>query len=297
MSWLQLVQQLSTEIVSRIAGAGFAPLVDGAVLIGPEHLPAYENCSPNRIVMVPIESNFIPRRDVVSRATQAPSGGSNNPSVEPRGVLYVLQTNHGNGYTSVPTVTFSAPPAGGTTATGTAIVNGQKVTSVTLTNPGSGYTSPPTLSFSGGGGSGAAGIAILAPNAEQLAEVSQRALPFTDGKTFEVHIWGCTYNTNVQPPVQATNPDNDWDATEQLYQIFVQACQALMAGVFVIRDGVWISSKQDSAKLQMLGRYFRFRLEIHTPIPDRIVNFAPTGTVAQPTIFFQPLDGSPPEQP
>jgi hypothetical protein len=67
----------------------------------------------------------------------------------------------GSGYTSAPTVTISAPPSGGTTATATATITNGKVTAVTLTNAGSGYTSTPTISFSGGGGSGAAAVATL----------------------------------------------------------------------------------------------------------------------------------------
>lgn len=67
----------------------------------------------------------------------------------------------GTGYTSAPTVTFSAAPAGGVTATGIAVLSGGGVASITITNPGSGYTSAPTISFSGGGGSGAAATATI----------------------------------------------------------------------------------------------------------------------------------------
>lgn len=58
----------------------------------------------------------------------------------------------GTGYTSAPTVTFSAPPTGGVAATGTAVVSGGKITGVTITSGGSGYTTNPTITFSGGGG-------------------------------------------------------------------------------------------------------------------------------------------------
>ncbi len=64
-------------------------------------------------------------------------------------VTGVTITNGGTGYTTAPTVTFSAPPAGGTTATGTATVSSSGfVTGITITNPGSGYTSMPTVTFS-----------------------------------------------------------------------------------------------------------------------------------------------------
>ena len=60
----------------------------------------------------------------------------------------------GTGYTSAPNVTFSAPPAGGTTASGTATVSNGKITGVTIASNGggSGYTTNPTITFSGGGG-------------------------------------------------------------------------------------------------------------------------------------------------
>ena len=70
-------------------------------------------------------------------------------------------TAGGTGYSSAPTVTFSAPTSG-ITATGTATVSGGAVTAVTITNAGNGYTSAPTITFSGGGGSGAAATAVLA---------------------------------------------------------------------------------------------------------------------------------------
>jgi hypothetical protein len=71
----------------------------------------------------------------------------------------------GTGYTSAPTVTFSAAPLGGVTATGTAVLgtgaNAAKVVSVTITNRGSGYVTAPTVTFSGGAGTGAAATAAL----------------------------------------------------------------------------------------------------------------------------------------
>jgi hypothetical protein len=53
----------------------------------------------------------------------------------------------GSGYTSVPSVAFSAAPAGGVTATGTAVISGGGVTAVAVTAGGTGYTLP-TVTFS-----------------------------------------------------------------------------------------------------------------------------------------------------
>lgn len=77
-----------------------------------------------------------------------------------KGVASVTISNGGTGYTGTPTVTFSAAPAGGTTATGTVTVVGGVITGVVITNPGSGYVTAPTVTFSGAG-TGAAGTAVL----------------------------------------------------------------------------------------------------------------------------------------
>src|SRR5262249_60279472 len=78
-------------------------------------------------------------------------------------VTSVTIATGGTGYTRAPTVTFSAPPAGGTTATGTAVITNGVVTAVNVTNPGSGYTTPPTITVTGGGGTGAEATANLLP--------------------------------------------------------------------------------------------------------------------------------------
>ena len=70
----------------------------------------------------------------------------------------VTITERGSGYTSVPTVTLSAPPAGGTRAIA-AVAGGGVVGSVNVTTAGAGYVEAPTISFTGGGSSGAAATA------------------------------------------------------------------------------------------------------------------------------------------
>lgn len=72
------------------------------------------------------------------------------------------QVSGGSGYSSPPTVTFSAPQTiNGVTATGAAVLLGNTVQSITITNAGSGYQSAPTITFSGGGGSGASFTATI----------------------------------------------------------------------------------------------------------------------------------------
>ena len=75
------------------------------------------------------------------------------------GVVSIAVTNGGSGYTSAPTVSFSA--AGGVKATATANISGGVVTSVTVDTSGSNIQFRPNITFSGGGGSGAAATASL----------------------------------------------------------------------------------------------------------------------------------------
>ena len=66
----------------------------------------------------------------------------------------------GSGYTSVPTVTISAPNnANGVQALANATISGNAVTAITISEAGTGYTVAPTVTLSGGGGSGASAIA------------------------------------------------------------------------------------------------------------------------------------------
>ena len=80
-----------------------------------------------------------------------------------RSVYSVVVNNMGSGYTSAPTVAFTAAPAGGTTATGVANLDAATGTirSITITNPGNGYRVAPIITFSGGVGTGAAAVATV----------------------------------------------------------------------------------------------------------------------------------------
>ena len=79
-------------------------------------------------------------------------------------VLSATVTNGGSGYTSAPTVAFSAPPDNtGTTATGTAQFSNGAVTAIDITDPGSKYAegTAPTITITGGGGANAAATAVI----------------------------------------------------------------------------------------------------------------------------------------
>ena len=72
----------------------------------------------------------------------------------------IAVTAGGSSYTSVPTVTISAPnSANGVQALANATISGGAVTSITIGEAGTGYTVAPTVTISGGAGSGATAIA------------------------------------------------------------------------------------------------------------------------------------------
>lgn len=80
---------------------------------------------------------------------------ANQIPVYTTGIQGVNVIKGGSGY-SAASVTFSAPPAGGVTATGTVSLLGGVVAGIVMTNNGSGYNNTfPTMTFTGTGGSGA----------------------------------------------------------------------------------------------------------------------------------------------
>jgi len=70
------------------------------------------------------------------------------------GVTGIAVTYGGFGYTSAPVVTFRAPTAGGSTATGTAVLTLGEVTAAYLNVSGEGYTTPPSVSIASTSGIG-----------------------------------------------------------------------------------------------------------------------------------------------
>lgn len=90
------------------------------------------------------------------------NAANSNQAIVANKVSGVTIINGGNNYTSIPSVTFSAPPSG-TTATGTAVVSGGEIVAVLITNPGTGYTSAPTITFGTGSAAATAKIMLSAP--------------------------------------------------------------------------------------------------------------------------------------
>ena len=92
------------------------------------------------------------------------------------GIQKIFLNNDGSGYTSPPTITVSAPPGAGTTATAVGVLTTRnQVTSleyIYLTHAGIGYgNTAPIITISGGGGTGAAATCSLVPAGKKGLQV------------------------------------------------------------------------------------------------------------------------------
>jgi hypothetical protein len=104
-------------------------------------------------------------------------------------------TNGGQNYTSLPTLTISAPNvAGGTQATATAITYNNELIGAVMLNKGSGYTNPPTITITGGGaGSGAVVTGVINKSANGYQKLEDSKFYVV---TDEYNVYKCLDNNN-----------------------------------------------------------------------------------------------------
>ena len=108
------------------------------------------------------DEGYITTLNLVGAARTATVSATINGTVFGGYVKKVFLNNDGSGYTSAPTITFSASPtgAGGDRATAVGIITTvggvTSLQDILITNAGAGYTVAPTISITGGGGTGAA---------------------------------------------------------------------------------------------------------------------------------------------
>lgn len=107
------------------------------------------------------------------------------------------------------------------------------------------------------------------PNAEQRAEIAQRAIA-SEILSFEIHCWG-----QANPPTE----DGDWNVTRAIAHVVLQAAQALAAGVWSAGSGKWTDSTANATQLGRAGREFVFTLQIATPVLADLLPYAPAGVV------------------
>ena len=91
-------------------------------------------------------------------------------------VRQIFLNNDGSGYTSTPTITFSAAPISGSTATAVAITTSvagvRSIKEILLTNAGYGYSAAPTIFITGGGGTGAAATCSIETSLNGVVSIS-----------------------------------------------------------------------------------------------------------------------------
>ena len=148
-------------------------------------------------------------------------------------VAVVTILTGGTGYTdATASVTFSAPPSGGTTATGTVQTTGGVVTNITITDPGSGYVTAPTVTITdSGSGVNATANSLLSyfPTTGLVAGVA-----FLDAYVFVGTPAGRVYSCNVGDPT-IWNP-LDYITAEAESDQSVAICKHLN---YVMNFGQW----------------------------------------------------------
>ena len=97
------------------------------------------------------------------------AGGTTATGTAVRGfpVASTTLVSGGTGYSSAPSVSFTPPPPV-ITATVTAFLTGNSITSLNLTNEGLGYIAQPTITITGGGGTGAVITAIYSGSTTKI---------------------------------------------------------------------------------------------------------------------------------
>ena len=103
------------------------------------------------------------------------------------GIQEVFLNHDGYNYVTPPTITFSAPPGAGTTATAVGVLTSRMNTTslwkIMITNAGAGYgTTEPIVTISGGGGAGAAATCSLVPSGKkgiQFVTITNHGVGYT----------------------------------------------------------------------------------------------------------------------
>lgn len=125
-------------------------------------------------------------------------------------------TSGGSGYSSPPTVTFDAPPAGGTQALGSAIITNGAVTQINMTQWGQGYTSVPNCVLTGS----ATATSVYFGNAFALLSITniwnlQRyMLRFRAFSLFQAYMRSWTTTFNAPPGI--------WTVHPQMLQVYLR---------------------------------------------------------------------------
>jgi hypothetical protein len=72
-----------------------------------------------------------------------------------------------------------------------------------------------------------------------------------------------------------TDPDDDVDVTQALYQAVIEAVHRILVGSYELGRGEWIDAREGTTQHVHLGREFVFELTVATPVLDKLLPVAP----------------------
>ncbi len=146
-------------------------------------------------------------------------------------------------------------------------------------------SAPPRIVFiprSSGFGPKSVASRMTAGAAEEIARQQAQRSIGTDKKTFEVHVWGAA---------AAPDPDDDFDATEVLYQQVLRTCHLIASGIYDFGDGQWADQQPSASQNLKAGHEFVFTVALATPVLDKLLPRAPSDVAMDGGVYLDPGDG------
>jgi hypothetical protein len=123
-----------------------------------------------------------------------------------------------------------------------------------------------------------------APYSDEGRKQLQQNAFLTEMFSFEVRCWGV-----------GTDPDDDFDMTQSLYQAVLQSVKHVggpftRGGIEVTR-GTWTDASIGSSQHVRFGREFVFGIRFATPVLSELLPFVPSDTTHTDTIILKAPDG------
>ena len=182
------------------------------------------------------------------------------------GLQKIFLSNDGSGYTSPPTITISAPPGAGTTATAVGVLTTRnQVTSleyIYLTHAGIGYgNTAPIITISGGGGTGAAATCSLVPAGKkglQSINITNHGVGYSTSPTVAVSLPSLSPQApaSVHPIVgtATSNPITNLYITDAGAGFFSPPTITIGAGATVGVGTFWFNEEVVGQQSNVVGR-------------------------------------------
>ncbi len=182
------------------------------------------------------------------------------------GLQRIFLNNDGSGYTSPPTITISAPPGAGTTATAVGVLTTRnQVTSleyIYLTHAGIGYgNTAPIITISGGGGTGAAATCSLVPAGKkglQSINITNHGVGYSTAPTVAVSLPSLSPQApaSVHPIVgtASSNPITNLYITDAGAGFFSPPTITIGAGATVGVGTFWFNEEVVGQQSNVVGR-------------------------------------------